>query len=232
MPPAQRFLVVERLFPGFLFKNFQDKINMKNRLILLLAGALFFAYCAEAPDAEMARTDEAQSETPATGEKQAINIESSVIRWVGTKITGQHHGTINLKSGHIFVDGDRITGGEFVMDMNSITVLDLTGEKKQKLEKHLRTTDFFEVEKFPESRFAITGIEDMDGGVRVKGNLTMRDTTHSIEFTARIERNAGKPSRVIADFNIDRQKWGVVYKGKPDDAIRDEVNLQPEIVLD
>ncbi len=205
---------------------------MQKQLTFLFAGMLLFS-CAEAPDAEMANTGEAASESEASGEKVSINLDSSVIRWVGTKITGQHNGTIKLKSGHIFVDGEKITGGEFVMNMDSITVLDLTGEQKQKLEKHLRTTDFFEVEKFPESRFIITSLEESPEGTRVTGNLTMRDTTHSISFTAKIEKtDDGKPSKVLADFNIDRQKWGIVYKGKPDDAIRDEVNLQPEIILD
>ncbi|MEQ8353443.1 MAG: YceI family protein [Leptospiraceae bacterium] len=204
---------------------------MHKSLILILTGTLIFS-CAEAPDAEMATTGEATTESEATGEKRSINIEQSKVSWIGTKITGQHNGTIRIKSGHIFVDGEEITGGEFVMDMSTITVLDLTGEKKQKLEKHLRTTDFFEVQKYPESKFSITSVEKQGDSLQVTGNLTMRDTTHSIQFKASVEKDeSGNPNRVTADFNIDRQKWGVVYKGKPDDAIRDEVNLKPEILL-
>ena len=204
---------------------------MHKSLILILTGTLIFS-CAEAPDAEMATTAEATTESKATGEKRSINIEQSKVSWIGTKITGQHNGTIRIKSGHIFVDGEEITGGEFVMDMSTITVLDLTGEKKQKLEKHLRTTDFFEVQKYPESKFSITSVEKQGDSLQVTGNLTMRDTTHSIQFKASVEKDeSGNPNRVTADFNIDRQKWGVVYKGKPDDAIRDEVNLKPEILL-
>tara|TARA_Y100001937_G_scaffold122287_2_gene182587 strand:+ start:125786 stop:126409 length:624 start_codon:yes stop_codon:yes gene_type:complete len=201
--------------------------------LTLVFSATLLGYCAEAPDAEKAQTGDASQEMAAEGTKKDIDLSASKINWIGTKITGQHNGTIQLKSGHILVNDGAITGGEFVMDMDTITVLDLTGEMKQKLEKHLRDTDFFEIARFPESRFVITGIEPGQGDeIKVTGNLTMRDITKSVSFTANTEKDAdGNPSRVTADFNIDRQLWGIVYKGKQDDAIRDEVNLAPVIVI-
>ncbi|MCB1139356.1 MAG: YceI family protein [Leptospiraceae bacterium] len=207
---------------------------MYRTILSLIVTAFVFASCAEAPDAEKAGTGEARTESTSTGDKQSINLADSKISWIGTKLTGQHNGTIKLKSGHILLDGDQIKGGEFVMDMSTIEVHDLTGENKQKLEKHLRDTDFFEIQKFPESRFVITSVEQGENGkLQVTGNLTMRDITKSVSFTATTEKgDGGKPVKVSADFNIDRQLWGIVYKGKPDDAIRDEVNLKPVLVLD
>lgn len=205
----------------------------RTTLTLLFAG-LLTAYCAEAPDAEKAKTGEATEEATGAGEKKAIDLTASEIGWIGTKLTGQHNGTIKLKSGHVFVEDQKITGGQFVMDMDTITVLDLQGENKEKLEKHLRDTDFFEIGKFPESKFVITSVEPGEGdALKITGNLTIRDITKSVSFSAGVEKDAaGNPKKVTADFNIDRQLWGIVYKGKPDDAIRDEVNLKPSIVLE
>ena len=207
---------------------------MYRTTLSLTMTAFLFTYCAEAPDAERAGTSDAKEESTNTGAKKPVNLDDSKISWIGTKITGQHNGTIKLKSGHVFLDGDQITGGEFVMDMSTIEVHDLTGENKQKLEKHLRDTDFFEIQKFPESRFVITSVEPGENGaLQVTGNLTMRDITKSVSFSATTEKGEdGKPLKVSADFNIDRQLWGIVYKGKPDDAIRDAINLKPVLVLD
>lgn len=199
----------------------------------LLTVVMFSYYCAEAPDAETAGTGEAQTESEASGHAHPVDVEASEIGWIGTKLTGQHNGTIRLKSGSIQMESDgKITGGEFVMDMSTITVLDLTGENKEKLEKHLRDTDFFEVAKFPTAKFVITSAEPAgDGKLKVTGNLTMRDVTKSVTFTANVESKNNMPAKITADFNIDRQLWGIVYKGKPDDAIRDEVNIKPVLVL-
>ena len=69
--------------------------------------------------------------------------------WKGYKVTGSHVGIITIKSGHLNFDKDILTGGSFEIDMSTITVTDLEGEYKGKLEGHLKSDDFFGVEKFP-----------------------------------------------------------------------------------
>ena len=62
---------------------------------------------------------------------------SSVVEWVGKKPTGQHTGTIGLQSGSLTVDNGKVTG-DFTIDMNSITVTDITeADGKLDLEAHL-----------------------------------------------------------------------------------------------
>ena len=77
-------------------------------------------------------------------ETYALDTSKTTIEWVGKKIGGEHKGTIKTQSGSLTVQGDIITAGEVVIDMNSITVTDLEGEWKGKLEGHLKNADFFD----------------------------------------------------------------------------------------
>ncbi|MCS7029890.1 MAG: hypothetical protein NZ519_14130, partial [Bacteroidia bacterium] len=54
-----------------------------------------------------------------------INPKATTIGWVGKKVTGQHNGTVKVASGTLEVTGGKITGGEFVIDMNSIVCEDI-----------------------------------------------------------------------------------------------------------
>jgi len=82
-------------------------------------------------------------------ESYSVNTEQSVIKWKAYKVTGQHNGTVKVQSGNLEFDGDMLQGGEFTIDMASITVGDLEGKYKQKLEGHLKSEDFFGVESIP-----------------------------------------------------------------------------------
>lgn len=165
-----------------------------------------------------------------SGTQVEVDLEKSIIRWKGSKVTGTHNGTVNLKSGVISYSGGNITGGNFVIDMPTIVVLDLTGEYKQKLEGHLKTSDFFEVETYPEGKFEIASVTPVEtGGYEVRGNLTLRGISKGIEFPAQITFNNGKPEKAEAEVRINRQLWGVSYKGKQDDLISDIIELNLEL---
>ena len=77
-----------------------------------------------------------------------VNIEESVVKWTGYKVTGQHEGTISLKKGTLIFDGKTLTGGKFVMDMTTINTTDIEGDYKAKLDGHLKSNDFFGVKKY------------------------------------------------------------------------------------
>ena len=77
-----------------------------------------------------------------------VNIEDSVVKWTGYKVTGQHEGTISLKKGTLMFDGKTLTGGKFVMDMTTINTTDIEGDYKAKLDGHLKSNDFFGVKKY------------------------------------------------------------------------------------
>ncbi|CAL67623.1 YceI family protein [Christiangramia forsetii] len=139
--------------------------------------------------------------------KKEVKVESSTITWTGEKVTGSHNGTIDLESGHLMMEDEKIVGGEFVMDMSSITVTDLTGENKGKLEGHLKSEDFFGVEKHPTAKLVITSAaEKGNGKYGVVGDLTIKNETHPITFD--LEMNGESAS---TQLTIDRSKYNVRY---------------------
>jgi hypothetical protein len=73
----------------------------------------------------------------------------SNIRWYGEELTGKtHFGNLSFKAAQIDVQDGVITGGNFIVDMTSLSVEDLIWALvKTKLEGHLRSDDFFSVEK-------------------------------------------------------------------------------------
>jgi len=142
-----------------------------------------------------------------TSLKKEINIKESSVTWTGKKVTGSHTGTIDLKSGFFNMENEKLIGGEFVMDMTSINTTDLTGENKEKLEGHLKSEDFFGVEKHPTAKLVITNIASKgNGSYGVVGNLTIKSITKPVTFDLNMTENAAN-----AKLSIDRTKYDVRY---------------------
>lgn len=202
---------------------------------LIVAGTL--AACN--PKGEKAETDEKQEVASATGSINYTVDSSSRIRWTGNKPTGTHTGTFLLKQGSFNVENGSIKAGGFTIDINSITDEDMISDPEShgKLVGHLKSPDFFDAAKYPESKFEITGVEPADSAALakmkdathvIKGNLTLKDSTKNISFPARITIDDQTIS-AMADFNIDRTLWGMNYKGPNNPAdfvISKEVNLK------
>ena len=166
-------------------------------------------------------------------EKLDINITKSTIKWIGeyTFYFGGHDGFINFKEGHFIKTKDVITGGEFIIDMNSITNTDIKQQKgKNSLVKHLKDPDFFDVKKYPLAKLTITSVEYFDDkSMRIKANLSLKDVTEAIRFNA-IPNYAEKS--LSAKFKIDRRKWNVNYKSKmKDSAISDAIGFEVTLKL-
>ena len=85
--------------------------------------------------------------TKVNAQQKEIKIATSKVVWKGYKVTGSHEGTITLNSGFLTFNERKLIGGEFVMNMNTLLVTDLQGDSKGKLEGHLKSDDFFSVEK-------------------------------------------------------------------------------------
>ena len=142
-----------------------------------------------------------------TNGKKEINPETSKVTWTGEKVTGSHNGTIKLESGHLMMEDDKIVGGEFVMDMSTITVTDLTGENKGKLEGHLKSEDFFGIEKHPKAKLVITSAASKGNGIYgIVADLTIKEKTNPITFDLKMAENSAS-----THLTIDRSKYDVKY---------------------
>lgn len=167
--------------------------------------------------------------SPPSGAKSlAFSQANSKIEFVGAKITGKHDGSFSSFSGMVnLVDGAPHKSSVSVdIQMNSLT------SDAEMLTTHLKGKDFFDVEKFPKSRFVSTSIasapNEQPGVYSVTGTLEMHGVSKSITFPATIDVS-GASVRVKAEFAINRKDFGVVYPGKPDDLIKDDVLIRLNI---
>lgn len=170
----------------------------------------------------------------------SVNTEESTVGWYGEKVTGKNHnGTVAVKSGSVIMNHGTLEGGEFVIDMNSIKDLDLEGEYAAKLEGHLKSDDFFGVEKYPTSSFKITKVEkasDDAAGQKytVTGDLKVRDKVQSITFPATVV-SSGNNLSVVASFEFDRSKHdvkfgsGSFFDGLGDNLIKDMIKIDVKL---
>ena len=172
------------------------------------------------------------------GTSTSINTEASTITWKGYKVTGEHAGVLKVKNGNLVFDEGKLTGGSFDIDMSSITVTDLkAGQGKEKLEGHLKSPDFFGVEKFPTAKFIITKVTSRGkaGEYKVVGNLTIKETTQEIKFNTIVTENNGVKT-ATADITLDRTEYDVRYGSGSffdnlgDKTIYDEFDLTVSLV--
>lgn len=165
--------------------------------------------------------------TKVNAQQKEIKIENSKVVWKGYKVTGSHEGTINLKSGFLTFNEGNLNGGEFVMNMNSLITTDLEGEYKSKLEGHLKSDDFFGVEKNPTAALIFTKVEQNGkNAYKVTGDLTIKGITKQIVFDFSVYGN-----KATTSLKIDRTKYDVRYGSTSffdnlkDKAIYDEFDL-------
>lgn len=144
-----------------------------------------------------------------------VDVASSVLYWKGSKPTGSHNGTIKLKDGSLRVNNGNIDSGTFVVDMSTIKNLDIKSEKyAANLVKHLSNADFFDVTKYPTSKFVVTKSENKNGKLEVTGDLTIKGITKSISFPASLSESNGVITFKSDTFEINRAHFNVRYGSK------------------
>lgn len=204
-------------------------ITNKNALLALVP-ALLIAGCSNPADdvAEAKVGEETKMETAAAdsgGDFFVVDTANSSVGFVGSKVTGSHTGGFTEFVGELrIVDGNIAgTGNKVVIDTTSMFA------DNDRLAGHLRSPDFFDVEKHPTSTFETTGIDvAANGTASVTGNLSLHGETKSISFPATITVSDAAVS-VKAEFHINRFDFKMEYAGKADDLIRKEVVLKFDI---
>ena len=170
-----------------------------------------------------ATTNSATMETKGTAYK--INGENSKVEFTGSKVTGKHDGGFKTFTGTIDLVNKKPEESKVSVDIDASSVFtDADG-----LTKHLQSPDFFDVEKFPKASFVSTKIvpdaEKGAGNFAVTGDFTLHGQTKSITFPAKITVGDADVA-VESEFSINRKDFGIVYAGKTDDLIRDDVVIK------
>lgn len=213
---------------------------MKNYKLTFGLTVILSLFWACGPKGETVDTTEAKAvASTANALTLQVNTEASEVTWIGSKVGAKHNGTIAISSGEISFKGDKIVGGSFIIDINSIVDLDMAGKGgAARLENHLKSDDFFDAANFPEAKFEVTSVDAFNAGSLdadneeyvsenapaklsevlvespthfISGNLTIRGTTLNITIPANVVLSDNS-LKAKASFNIDRTKWGIMYQ--------------------
>jgi len=158
-----------------------------------------------------------------------IKQDESSLVWTGREVsTSSHYGTINFTSGQFEIADGLISQGEFLVDMTSINVQDLTGGSKERLEGHLRSDDFFSVESFPTAYLNISGSELISNGKwMVNGTLSIKDISHPVLFEMANTEDGWNASLVFdrSKYNV-KFRSGTFFENLGDKLIYDDIELE------
>jgi len=216
---------------------------MKKITFLVLSLALFLAAC-EDPAANKTKATVSNSTTntatnsasntqtaattpkPATkGEALPLTSENSKVEFTGSKVTGKHDGGFKAFTGTIDLVNAKPEESSVSVDIDAASVY----TEDEKLTGHLKSADFFDVEKFPKATFNSTKIvadaAKGAGNYTVTGDFTLHGQTKAITFPAKITVTDADVA-VESEFSINRKDFGIVYAGKADDLIRDDVVIR------
>lgn len=170
-----------------------------------------------------------------------VNTSKSKVEWVGKKVTGEHQGTFNLKSGTLSVEDGMIKSANIIIDMTSVTVTDegMDDETKGKLQGHLSSPDFFNVAEHTTANFQLTTFAPKKGengaNYEISGKLTIKGITQDISFPAKVDM-AGGSVTATGNLVIDRSKWDIRYGSGSffdnlgDKVIYDDVEIKFNLV--
>ncbi len=203
---------------------------------LLLAGlVLVGAGCSGVEDADPQTVTEDQGEaiefTLADG-AYALDADASTLAWDAKKVGGAHNGTTGLTSGGLEVVEGAITAGTFVIDMDSIAVLDIEGDQNEALVEHLGSEAFFNIAEFEASIFTVTGATEN----ALTGDLTIKGITHEISFAYALATE-GEELTLTAAFPINRTQWEILFGSESvidrveSVIIDDEINYDLELIF-
>jgi len=158
-----------------------------------------------------------------------VDLAKSSFTWTATKKVGSGHtGIIKLKEAKLNESSGQLSSGSFVVNIKTVNVTDLSGEWKAKFLGHIKSADFFNVEKFPTASFKISKVKNG----QIFGTLTIKGKSKRINMSYKKKGNIYE-----SEFEFDRTKFDMVYgsdnffKGLGDKVINDTVKVKVKLVL-
>jgi polyisoprenoid-binding protein YceI len=202
--------------------------------------------CDKAPKGDEANISEKEQAAVPTGQSFVVDTADSFIKFTGHGVGKNHPGRFKLNYGAVAVKNDTISGGAFVININSMNMEQKGPEIKAKLRPHLLSGDFFDASKFGTASFEVTNVMPYEvekdakkslvegANFMVRGNLKIKDITRNIMFPARVELE-GNTLKADANFDIDRREWQMNYgndKTLGDKFISESVNIELHVEAD
>lgn len=142
-----------------------------------------------------------------------LDKSNSKVKWKGKKVTGEHYGTIDLKSGNLEVESNKIKSGTFQMNMTTIVNEDLTNESmNKKLVGHLKSDDFFSVDAHPAATLVIKEVKHKSGTTHsFSGDLIIKGITNPVIFDAEVVIDGDK-LRTKGKIEVDRTLYDIKFR--------------------
>ena len=193
---------------------------LRRTILTLAAGFLAIPSLAPAEPVEW-RFDAAHSYV-------GFKVRHMMVTWV--------RGRFNEAQGKIWYDPANPAATRVEIDINPATI-DTENERR---DKHLRSDDFFAVDKHPAMKFVSKKAEPSGGGLKVTGDLTMRGVTKEIVLTVAdisptvADGRGGEKMGATASAKINRKEWGINYHQVLDSGglnVGDEVTIEIEAEL-
>lgn len=168
---------------------------------------------------------EVEQAPAATANSLSITPANSKVEFVGAKVTRSHDGGFKDFGGKLEL-ADPVEQSQIDLTIQTASVF----SDDPKLTKHLRSPDFFDVDKFPTATFKSTEIKKEGEGHVISGDLTLHGVTKRVSFPATVTVSDAEV-KAMSEFSINRKDFGIVYPGMPDDLIRDLVVIKLSLAL-
>jgi polyisoprenoid-binding protein YceI len=215
-----------------------------NKIFACLTFAILLVSCGTAPTDNpetaspdsSAKKDAKTSNTAFADGQYTVNAALSTCNWVGTEITtNTHTGTLDIYKGSVSVVDNRVNTAFLALNMSTIN-----GDAKASLEGHLKSEDFFGVEKHPFSELKLESLKTKEGQSYAGGILNIRGISHPISFPVDASQD-GNQLTFDGDMTFDRSKYNVKFRSGSfpdlfpdlgDKLINDEITISFHIVAE
>lgn len=183
-------------------------------LILIVIVALILAFTNKKENEPMVEDVFVEESTMTT--ESGYVAEKSEITWSANKKIVREwvdQGTIEASSAILEVNQQGApVAGSIILDMTSLDVTK-TGSNKdfERLETHVSSADFFDVEKYPTASFVVTEVSEGENGTYIlTGDMTIKETTKVMDVPVTLSTNQ-EGHRVVGTLAIDRTEYDVRF---------------------
>jgi polyisoprenoid-binding protein YceI len=161
-------------------------------------------------------------------------VHSSLNFWVRHLMVSKVHGRFTKWSGSLLFDEKAPQDSRVDVEIDALSI----DTREEQRDNHLRSADFFEVEKYPKLKFVSRKVEPTSQSeFKLTGDLTMHGVTKpvtlDVEYAGRSKHpQLGERVGFSARGALSRKDWGLVYNQVLEAggvALSDKIELQLEI---